>query len=213
VTDNFELVCVESNPELCPGFKLDTPERHSDLAPKPLCIRKKSTIVDPPILQRPLPPIPPRSYLRTSQRQTALHVPLLVEHYEFLLASLGTSLPLDSIQASASSSLHLARYNANLSSFRSQLSAHLTSVSNAINKTTILQQEHKAKQGERLASYWMLKLGAESSGEVDRKAADKKERIDRLRQNGWSVNKEIFGWKGEEYYRELRRRAEVELRG
>jgi hypothetical protein len=27
------------------------------------------------------------------------------------------------------------------------------------------------------------------------------------------VNKERFGWKGEDYYRELRRRAEVELRG
>jgi hypothetical protein len=212
VTDDFEHVGVKSNPELYKTFKLDTTELLSDLAPKPLYI-KKSTIAHPPILQQPLPAIPPRGSLRTSQRQTALQVPPLVKHYEFLSTCLGTSLPLDSIHASARSSLHLARYNANLSSFRSQLSAHFTSVSNAINKTKILQQEHKAKQGKRLASYWMLKPAAESSGEVDRRAADKKERIDRLRQNGWNVNKETFGWKGEEYYRELRRRAEVELRG
>jgi hypothetical protein len=78
-------------------------------------------------------------------------------------------------------------------------------------KTTALQKEHKAKQSKRLASYWMLKPAAE--GAVDANNAEKRERIERLRQNGWRVNKERFGWKGEDYYRELRRRAEVELRG
>jgi hypothetical protein len=60
----------------------------------------------------------------------------------------------------------------------------------------------------------MLKPAAERAvGANNPKAAEKKERIERLRQNGWRVNKERFGWKGEDYYRELRRRAEVELRG
>lgn len=59
----------------------------------------------------------------------------------------------------------------------------------------------------------MLKPAAECLEESDRKTAERKERMDRLRQIGWKVNKERFGWKGDEYYRELRRRTEVELRG
>jgi hypothetical protein len=59
----------------------------------------------------------------------------------------------------------------------------------------------------------MLKPAAEGAVDANnRKAAGKRERIERLRQNGWRVNKERFGWKGEDYYRELRRRAEVELK-
>jgi regulator of replication initiation timing len=110
--------------------------------------------------------------------------------------------------------LRLVRYNANLSSFRTQLSQHITSVSDTITKATALQKEHKAKQSKQLASYRMLKPAAEGAVAANNlKAAEKKERIERLRQNGWRVNKERFGWKGEDYYRELRRRAEVELRG
>jgi regulator of replication initiation timing len=111
-------------------------------------------------------------------------------------------------------SLQLVRYNANLSSFRAQLSQHITSVSDAITKAAALQKEHMAKQSKRLASYWMLKPAVEGAVSANnRKAAEKRERIERLRQNGWRVNKERFGWKGEDYYRELRRKAEVELRG
>jgi hypothetical protein len=108
-------------------------------------------------------------------------------------------------------SLHLVRYNANLSSFRTQLSEHITSISDAITTTTALQKEHKAKQSKPLASYWMLKPAAE--GAVDANNTERRERIERLRQNGWRVNKERFRWKGEDSYRGLRRRAEVELRG
>jgi hypothetical protein len=168
---------------------------------------------DPPIPQRPLPTIPPRGAIRTIQRQTALQVPPLVNHFESLSTSHDTFLPPTLFHISITSSLYLARYNADLSSFRTQLSAHVTSVSDAITKAMILQREHKAKQSKRLASYWMLKPAAEGAVEVDRKTAEKKERIERLRKNGWRVNKERFGWKGEEYYRELRRRVEVELRG
>lgn len=78
-----------------------------------------------------------------------------------------------------------------------------------------LQKEHKANQCKRLASYWSFKLavtGDDGEGCGDRKATETKERIERLRNNGWTVMKERYGWKGEEYYADLRRRAEMELK-
>jgi hypothetical protein len=210
--NEFDLVGGIPGQGLRQRLKLDTPERHSDLAPKPLFIRKKSTIPNSPTPQRPIEPIQTRSAFRTTQRQTALQVSPLIHRYESLSTPQGTSLLKSSRDASANSSLLLARYNANLYSFSAQLAAHLASISSAITKTTILQKEHKAKQSKRLASYWMLKPAAEGSKEVDLKTAEMKERMDRLRQIGWKVNKERFGWKGEEYYRELRRRVEDELR-
>lgn len=211
-TNEFCLASGEDNQELRLSLTvLDTLERQSDLAPKPLSI-KKPTTVDPSTSQRLLPPILSPNALGTTQQRTGLQVSPLVNDYESLSMCCGTHLPSTSVHASATSSLHLARYNAHLTSFRTQLSVHIASVSDAITKTTTLQKEHKANQSTRLASYWMLKPAAEDCGNVDCRAVEKKERIDRLRQNGWRVNKERFGWKGEEYYRELRRRAEVELR-
>ncbi|KIW22869.1 uncharacterized protein PV07_11120 [Cladophialophora immunda] len=40
-----------------------------------------------------------------------------------------------------------------------------------------------------------------------------KEKIDELRRQGWKVCKERHGFKGEEFYKDLRRRVEVELEG
>jgi hypothetical protein len=59
----------------------------------------------------------------------------------------------------------------------------------------------------------MLRPAAGGSEGADCKAAEKQERIVRLKQTGWRVDKERFGWKGEECYRELRRRVDVELKG
>jgi hypothetical protein len=209
LVEAFHDISIMDGQELCMSVKLDTPERQSNFAPKPLSTEKNSTSIDPITPQQPLPPIPRRSALRRVQRQTAPQVQPLVNHYESLSHSYHTPEAPASLQPTVNS-LHLVRYNANLSSFRTQLSEHITSVSDAITKTAALQKEHKAKQSKRLASYWMLKPAAE--GAVDANNA-KRERIERLRQNGWRVNKERFGWKGEDYYRELRRRAEVELRG
>ena len=86
-------------------------------------------------------------------------------------------------------------------------------MSDAATTTTALQEEHKAKQNKRVASYWLLEPpAAEVNDDEDRKKADKKARIERLRKNEWQVNKERFGWKGEEYYAELRRIADFELK-
>ena len=212
-TDEFAYIDGGSSTELHLSLKLDTPERQSNLAPKPLFIKKKSSVMDPPVPLRPLPPKQPRCDFLTAYRQTALHVPPLVSHYDSLSTPYDKSTDPNPTYATVISSLHLAHYNANLASFRSQLSTHISTVSDAITKTSRLQDEHKAKQNKRLASYWMLKPADEGLGDVKCKAAEKEERIERLRQNDWRVNKEKFGWKGEEYYRELRRRAEVELRG
>jgi hypothetical protein len=213
LVEPFCEMSITEDLELCMSMKLDTPKRQSDLAPKPLSIQKKPTSVDPITPQRPLPPIPRRSALRRVHRQTALQVQPLVNRYESLSHSHHTPEPTTSLQPTINL-LRLVRYNANLSSFRTQLSQHITSVSDTITKATALQKEHKAKQSKQLASYWMLKPAAEGAVAANNlKAAEKKERIERLRQNGWRVNKERFGWKGEDYYRELRRRAEVELRG
>ena len=209
LVEPFNDIGITDGQELCMSVELDTPERQSDLAPKPLFIKKNSTSIDPITPLRPLPSIPRCSALQRVQRQTAPQVLPLVNHYEPLSDSHHTPEPPTSLQSTVNS-LHLVHYNANLSSFRTQLSGHITSVSDAIIKTTALQNEHKAKQSKRLASYWMLKPAAE--GVVDANDAER-ERIERLRQNGWRVNKERFGWKGEDYYRELRRKAEVELRG
>ena len=211
-TDDFACIDRGSNTEIRSSLKLDTPERQSDLAPKPLFI-KKSSVTDPLAPLRPLPPTQPRFDIFTVQRQTALHVPPLVNHYDSLSTPHDKSSDQNPAYATTTSSLLLARYNANLASFRSQLSTHISTVSDAITESSRSQNEHKAKQSKRLASYWMLKPADEGLGDVERKAAEKKERIERLRQNGWRVNKERFGWKGEEYYRKLRRRVEVELRG
>jgi hypothetical protein len=56
----------------------------------------------------------------------------------------------------------------------------------------------------------MLKSAVEGFEEIKRKAAERKER---LRRNDWRVNNERLEWKGDDYYRGLRRRFEVELRG
>ena len=213
VTHGFDLIDRDSDEGLRRCLKLDPLEQHSDLAPQPLFINKKSSVVDLPVLKQLLPPVPSHGTLQTAQRQTALRVPPLVNIYESLSTFQDRSPPSNYVYATANASLHLVRYNAQLSSFRTQLSAHLAFISDAITKTMIIQKEHKAKQSKRLASYWMLKSAAEASEEVHRKAADKKERIDRLRQNGWKVNKERFGWKGDDYYRELRRSVDVELGG
>jgi hypothetical protein len=63
-------------------------------------------------------------------------------------------------------------------------------------------------------SYWISKSTVEGTVDANnRKEAERRERIERLRQNGWRMNKERFGWKGEDHYRELKRSAETELRG
>ena len=84
--------------------------------------------------------------------------------------------------------------------------------------------------GKRMASYWLLStptpqparstLNSEMRGEAAggriEKSADakdeatkkKKERIEKLRAEGWNVRKEKWGWKGIEHYEELRHNAE-----
>jgi len=69
----------------------------------------------------------------------------------------------------------------------------------------------------RLRSFWSLQIKdmdtkASTASADEEKVRERKERIERLKKEGWrGVRKEAMGWKGAEYYEGLRRRAEKEL--
>lgn len=63
-----------------------------------------------------------------------------------------------------------------------------------------MQIERQRNRTSRLASFWSIK-------QEDVEAREKKERIERLKKSGWDVSKRAHGWKGKEYYEELRSRA------
>ncbi|ERF70193.1 hypothetical protein EPUS_00381 [Endocarpon pusillum Z07020] len=114
-------------------------------------------------------------------------------------------------------------YNTNLQTFHTLLLNHLTAINHTIATTTHVQNEHTLNKTKRLASFWSFKpiLPSAQGGanddedddeeEEDVKAREKKERIELLRRDGWRVNKEKFGWKGEEHYEALRGVALGEL--
>ena len=104
----------------------------------------------------------------------------------------------------ASQDRHLARYNRLLSSFRTQLLQHIAAIEANISKTRTLQIEHQKNRSSRLASFWSLK-------QEDIDGRGKKERIERLRNSGWDVSKRAHGWKGKDYYEELRSSALADL--
>ena len=55
-------------------------------------------------------------------------------------------------------------------------------------------------------------MGTEKEAQEDVKAKGKRERIEKLKKDGWqSIRKERYGFKGVVYYEELRRRVEREL--
>lgn len=79
---------------------------------------------------------------------------------------------------------------------------------------------HQTVKDARLRSFWSLQAAeaqdrVEKSGsgwEVERKTRERRERIEKLRISGWrDVRKEAKGFKGSEYYDELRRVVEEEL--
>ena len=104
-------------------------------------------------------------------------------------------------------------YNTNLQTFYHLLLNHLATINHTITTTTHLQNEHTLNKTKRLASFWSFKpvLANKANGanddddeeEEDVKAREKKERIELLRREGWRVNKEKFGWKGEAFYEAL----------
>ena len=76
-------------------------------------------------------------------------------------------------------------------------------------------RESPVKDG-RLKSFWNLQIAEAQEQDDDLSARDKartmKKRIAELRADNWKrVTKEAKGWKGQAYYNELRRKAEMEL--
>ena len=185
------------------------------LLPKPLTIKKRSTASPIPATaaQRPLPPIPSRIVKRKTAPFYSSAFPGGIE-LPLPPSPVSVKQPVrahDTLQTYLSSH-SLARYNEQLSSFRIQLSSHISSVNEVITYTTFLQKEHRAKQTKRLASFWSFSPKKGSNDDDEKKNADKKARIEKLRQCGFRVTKERYGWKGQDHYDELRRRAEIELK-
>ena len=145
---------------------------------------------------------------------------------------------LETYLSSVAASAELARYNVDLSDFRAQLRKHIAYVDGEIARVQRLQAERIAARSlgpkQRFASFWSFEIAAspapkspcpsrrrgiddekndELSGEQDTQAKAKKERIEKLRREGWVVRKEKHGFKGEAFYDELCRRVEAELNG
>lgn len=203
--------------------------QETDLMPKPLFIKKRTSELIKSSTPRQLPDIsiPP---LRLGQRKTATHPP----HNEKSAISTHNMSPiLPSTKSQKLQQPNLTQpllyfptptqRNTNLTTFRTQLSKHLTSINAAIATTTLLQQRHRLNQSKRLASFWsfkpVLSYGGADNGEEeeeeeeegDAKVQERKERMKRLRASGWRVDKERYGWKGEGYYEELREAALADL--
>ncbi|OAP63818.1 hypothetical protein AYL99_03045 [Fonsecaea erecta] len=138
-------------------------------------------------------------------------------------------------------STNLTLYNVHLADFRAQLRKHITYVNGETGRVQKIQSERSAARAlgpkQRFASFWSLEAasaGSKSkfttrSAYVGRSAAlvrddrdrdftggenprDRfKEKVDELRRRRWRVCKERHGFKGVEFYEDLRARAEAEL--
>ena len=209
----------------CASKELVNSNAEEDLVPMPLFF-KKAVAVDMGRVEPLLSPLP-TAEKQIVQRKTAIrHIMDPVAHLtrspspsppEAKFGRIDPSqqvpglIPIHHSLPAYLSSRSLARYNEYLASFRSQLHAHLECVDEAIAQTTFQQKEHKTRQGKRLASYWSFRPSAMGQDGEDAKAVEKRERIERLRKEGWRVTMERYGWRGSEYYADLRTRALAEL--
>jgi hypothetical protein len=172
------------------------------LLPKPLFVKKLVSLPPPPA-PRALPPIPTRDpVLRKTALQTLLNPSVftifesspITPHFNKIRDMF------DPKFSQRSHDRHLQKYNILLTSFRTQLLQHITAIDTNISKTITAQTERQKNRTTRLASFWSIK-------QEDVEAREKQERIDRLKRSGWDVSKRAHGWKGREYYEELRSRA------
>lgn len=173
-----------------------------DLTPKPLCIKKKPESIDIASTgishrlstYRPQPP-------HTGRRKTAV-LPIISKNF----ASLANRTSFSSYLRQGA----IDRYNNHLRTFCQQIRAHIVAVNNSINSTAELQRQHRVNQTKRYASFWSF-AGPQTENGVDPKDQERKERIERLRDNGWLVRKEKRGFKGTQYYEDLCNKALAEL--
>lgn len=108
---------------------------------------------------------------------------------------------------------HIAALYASL---RHQLIGHITSVEEAISAAEHVQHHHRLSRAHHLARLSSsVSVSSEFSSDEkvgnDARSRLRKERIQRLRVNGWKVTKESHGFKGQRYYEQVRQRAEEDL--
>ncbi|KAL6248970.1 hypothetical protein RBB50_004033 [Rhinocladiella similis] len=131
----------------------------------------------------------------------------------------------DSLEAYLSSS-DLTRYNICMCDFRTQLRKHIAFLQVEITRVRDQQAQRMARKAQsknRHTSFWTFQSAnrlapAPTPSDPEGKASSddlvtiaKKERIERLRREGWNVRKEKYGFKGVEWYEALRRRVEKEI--
>jgi hypothetical protein len=137
------------------------------------------------------------------------------------------------------SSASLTSYNASLSEFRNRVLHHIMFLGAAIRRVQDIQAQRtatKALSKTRFASFWSLEhcrdrasikpdpgpaLPSRSSQSPKKQGHEgrepptfrraQKERIEKLRCEGWTVQKEKHGFKGVEWYENFRSRVEAEL--
>lgn len=212
---DFNIETSEDEDESLPPWELTLDQRkrlseslskdhvvQEALLPKPL-FAKKLASVPPPPAPRALPPIPTRNpVLRKTALQTLLNPSVFAVFKSSPLTPRFNQIrdSFDPKFSQGSNDRHLRNHNILLSSFRTQLLQHITAIDTNIFKTTTLQTERHKNRTSRLASFWSIK-------QEDVQAREKQERIDGLKKSGWDVSKRAHGWKGREYYEELRSRA------
>lgn len=184
-----------------------------------------------------LPLSPPQPQLR-SPEQTCLEktstcsTPPVTPRFKLIRDAFSPNPHNENLEAYLSSA-SLARYNTSLSDFRSQLLKHTAFLRKAISGVLEIQTERNATKTlskRRFASFWsfehrpaLTKGGAAGSnrghnaeedgdeGQEDPACNARRERIEKLRREGWRVRKEKHGFKGAEWYEGFRSRVAGEL--
>jgi hypothetical protein len=194
-----EKLTLDQRKRLCQSLSVGHVVQE-DLLPKPLFAKKKTVSLSPPPAPRALPPIPTHDpVLRKTALQTLLNpsVFAILESSPITPRFAQIHSTFDPKFSQLAHDMHMQKYNRLLSSFRTQLLRHIAAVDENIEKVTHLQFERQRNRTSKLASFWSIKA-------EDVEVREKKERIERLRKGGWDVRKERHGWKGREYYEELR---------
>lgn len=187
---------------------LDDSDLDDELLPKPLFIQKRVSVLDSGTTKRSTPnDVRQRKPAMARNTTTAgVNFEMSTSHEDSLIST-DTKGNLERHISSRS----LARYKKSLATFRTRLVRHGAYVDELIAQAIFLHQEHKNKQNQRLASYWSFKPAIKNGAVEESKAKDRRERVEFLKQMGWNVTKERHGWKGEDYYADLRQQVELDL--
>lgn len=164
------------------------------------------------------------SLRRSSQSSTSIHS-LVTPRFKRIRDAFSPDPRNDSLEAYLSST-DLTRYNICMAEFRTQVRKHVAFLEVEITRVRNQQAQRMARKAQnknRHISFWTfqpanrLVLPPTPSDTKNNTTSDdpvttaKKERIERLRKEGWDVRKEKYGFKSVEWYEAFRCRVEKEM--